>query len=257
MLILPTLIKAVGTGIGFLGSMGSADRYEAAAELNYGADRANASASLRASLAGLRLDRIGLGIERGAASTNLRLAMGEVDSQRRNAQRLRRFAETRTESSRKAIRRQIRVFDEFQGAQRAAIGASGVTESGSALEVMAETAAQFRLQIADMHDEANFERNQTREEAGIMEIEAGRSATRARAEHGVARRGFALSATANKLGRLSALTAYQAAIQQAEIRRLSGQDAAQGTRVSAFGSLLSGVGGYLSDRYTANEYKMR
>jgi hypothetical protein len=136
MRILSTLISAVGSSLGILGQLGSANLYDQISELNYEADLSNANAQRSSALTGLRLDRIGIGIQKTAAQTNLRLALAETEAQRRNAERLRSFAEAKTSTSRESIRRKMRTFDEFRSSQRAAVAASGVTASGSALEVM-------------------------------------------------------------------------------------------------------------------------
>lgn len=256
MLILPTLLKAAGTGLGILGQLGSSDRLEEMAGLNYQIDTFNAGAQRSASLTQLRLDRIGIGIQQNATRTNLRLSLAETNAQRRNAERIRRFAEAKTATSREAIRRKMRAFDEFQGSQRAAIGASGVEMSGSALEVMAESAAQFRLAIQDEHDQANFERNAAREQAGMMDIEANRNRAAARAEAGFARRGARLAGAAIQLGRIGAQTAFQSALMQAELRRQATLDQAEGQSMGALGTALSGIGGFLTDRYTINQLGM-
>jgi hypothetical protein len=85
-------------------------------------------------------------------------------------------------------------------------------------------------------------------------IEAGAALgnARARADYQMGQRGAALSMAANKLGRIGAQTAYQMALQQAEMKRLAGMDAAQGATTSALGSALAGVGGILQQNYTSN-----
>jgi hypothetical protein len=122
---------------------------------------------------------------------------------------------------------------------------------------MIESASQFRLAIQDANDEANFERNNTLADAAMIDAEAGRGTARAQAEYGLAQRGNRLSRAANQLGKLSAQTAFQAARQQAEMRRMAGADAAQGQRLGALGSALGGIGGFLSDRYTSNQLGMK
>jgi hypothetical protein len=256
MLILPTLLKAVGTGIGLLGQFGSANRYDQTAELNYEIDTFNAGQNRANTLAGLQLQNIGTGIELGASRTNLRLALADSRARTRNAQRMRNFAETRTKTSREAIRRQMRSFEEFQSGQGAAVAASGVTGGGSAMEVMLESANQFRTKIQDMHEEANFERRNTLDEAAFEQFGARQDAIGARANFNNARRGANLSRAATRIGRISAQTAYQSALMEAELDRLQGEDAARGQRVGAVGSILNGAAGFLSDRYTSKQLGM-
>lgn len=252
MIFLPTLISAIGGGLGVLGQLGSARRHSQTAGINAGIDAANATQQRATTLNQLALNRVGIGIQRGANRANLRLALAENEAQKRNAERLRNFAEARTASSREAIRRKMRAFDEFEGRQQAATAASGVMMSGSPLEVMAESAAQFALEVQDAQDAANFERNDTLARAGMIEAGAVLGNARARADYDMGQRGAALSMAANKLGRLGAQTAYQMALQQAEMKRLAGMDAAQGATTSALGSALAGVGGLLQQNYTSN-----
>lgn len=256
MLILPTLLKAAGAGLGILGQFESADRYEQTAALNQRISGFNARQTRDNTLTALRLDSIGTQIELGASKTNLRLALADSKARERNAARLRIFAEARTKSSREAIRRQMRSFEEFQSGQTAAVAGSGVTMGGSAIEVMLESANQFRTKIADMHDEAAFERRNTLDDAAMEQFGAKQDAIGARATFGYARRGARLSLTANKVGRIAAQTAFQSALMEAELEKLQGEDAAQGQRRGAVGSILSGVGGFFSDRYKINQTGM-
>ena len=256
MLILPTLLQAAGTGLGILGQLGSANSYEQTANLNYQIAGANARNQRDATLTKLRLNNIGTQIELGASRTNLRLALADSEARNRNAQRLRTFAEARTKSSREAIRRQMRSFEEFQSGQTAAVGASGVTMSGSAMEVLLESAAQFRTKIQDMQDEAIFERTNTLNDATFEEFGARQDAIGARASFNYAKRGANLSRTATRIGRLSAQTAFQSALMEAELDRMQGNDAAQGQRMGAVRSLLTGAGNGISNFYTANQLGM-
>lgn len=256
MLILPTLLQAAGAGLGILGQLGGASSTERAARLNYDIAGSNARNQRAATLTGLRLRNIGTGIELGASRTNLRLALADSEARTRNAQRLRTFAEARTKSSREAIRRQMRSFEEFQSGQTAAVGASGVTMSGSAMEVLLESAAQFRTKIQDMQDEAVFERANTLNDATFEEFGARQDAIGAQASFNYAKRGAKLSRAATRIGRISAQTAFQSALMERELDRLQGEDAAQGQRMGAVGSLLSSAGGFFSQNYKAKQLGM-
>jgi hypothetical protein len=249
MLFLPTLLKAAGAGIGLLGQFGSANRYDEMAEIRYGIDRANAGVRRQQDMTALRLQAAGNRLELSSARMNLQLALADADSRKRNAERLRLFAEARTKQGRKAIRRRMGEFDEFRSSETAAVGASGVAFSGSALEVMAENEYQMRTDLQDMNDAIAFERGETLMRAGIEEAGANLDRAGARAQFGLAKAGAKLSQTAVKIGRLSSQTAFQNALQQAEFSRLEGRSAATGTRLGAAGSILSGVGGFMTDRY--------
>jgi len=252
MMIIPTLISAIGSGLGALGQLGSASSYARMAEINYGIDTSNATLARSSSMDQLRLGRIGIGMERGASRTNLTLALADADASARNADRLRQFAETKSAAGRKAIQRNLTVFDEFRSKQIAATSASGVVLSGSPLAVMAESASQFALQLQDQQDEANYQRQDIFARASMAESAGILGAAKARADYGMSQRGAALSMAANRLGRIGAQTAYQSAIQQAEMRRFSGMDAAQGASMSALGSIMSGIGGAIQQTSISN-----
>lgn len=242
MLILPTLLKAAGAGLGIIGQLGSANRYEATAGLNRTVSRFNATQQRDNTISALRLDAVGTNIELGASRMNLRLALADSQARQRNAERLRLFAEARSKSGREAIRRQMRAFDEFQGRQVSAIATAGVALSGSALDVMLESAEQFRTQIQDMHEEAAFERRDTLDNAELEEFGAGQDAIAARVSFQSAKRGANLRRAANRIGRISARTTFQSALMDAELDYLQGQSEAQGERLNAVGSMLGGIG---------------
>lgn len=256
MILLPTLLQGAATGLGILGQLSSASRYEETGALNEQIAVGNAQSTRDATLSGLRLNGIGQRIELDASRTNLRLALADSDARNRNAQRLRQFAEAKTKQSREAIRRQMKSFDEFQSSQSAAVGASGTVMSGSAMEVLLASAEQFRTQIADMNDEASFERSNTLDSAALEEYGAQRDATGARASFGYAKSGARLGRAANRIGRINAQTAFQSAVLSAQADRLSANDAAQGQRMGVVSSLLSGAGSMIGDIYTANQLGM-
>lgn len=256
MILLPTLLQGAATGLGILGQLSSASRFEEMGAINQGIAVGNAQSQRDTTLTGIRLNNIGQRIELDASKTNLRLALADSEARNRNAQRLRQFAEAKTKQSREAIRRQMKTFDEFQSSQTAAVGASGTVMSGSAMEVLLASAEQFRTTIADMADEANFERANTLDSARMEEFGAQRDATAARASFGYAQRGARLGRAASRIGRINAQTAFQSAVLSAQADRLSANDAATGQRMGAISSLLSGAGSMIGDIYTANQLGM-
>lgn len=252
MLILPTLLKAVGSGIGLLGQLGSANSAESMADLNYQLGAFNARQQRDATLTGLKLERAGIRSQLSAARSNMRLALLDAEAREKNAERLRLFAEARTKQGREAIRRQRRSFQEFEGRQRAAVAASGVTMSGSPLEVMAESAAQMKLALSDMADEIGFERSNTLAQAAMESFGARQERSAARLGFGYAKRGTALALAGNRIAGNQARTSFRSNMLGAEFARLSGYDQAAGQRLSAVGSLFTGAAGYLSDRDRIN-----
>lgn len=251
MIFLATLLG--GAAVKFAAQRNAANRREDIAELNFGIATNNAELSRDRTLTGLKLNRVADKINLDASRTNLRLAISDAEARKRNAERLRLFAEAKTKQSREAIRRQMRSFEEFQSSQSAAVGASGTTMSGSAMEVLLESAEQFKMQIEDMNEQASFERSNTLQDAAIEEIGAGRDATKARAEFGFAKRGARMARKANRLGRISAKTAFQSALMEAEVDRLSQNDTAQGQRLGATAGALGALGSYAVRKYDFNQ----
>lgn len=245
MLFIPTLLSAIGTGMNILGGMDRADAYEQTAAANYEINKFNATQQRLNTLAEVRLQGMGNKLNLSAARANLSLALADAMARDRNANRLRIFAEARTAQGREAVRRQIRTFEEFQGRQQAAVAASGVTMSGSPLEVMAESEAQFKLAVQDLNDETLFARKEALDAATLEQFGANQDRLGARIDMSMTRRGSALTRVAGQLARSQAKTAFQSAMMSAEIARLSGQDAAQGQRLGAVSTLLSGVGGFM------------
>jgi hypothetical protein len=255
-MIFPSLIKGAGIGLSALGLFSGSRQRDEMGAVNQQISIGNAQQNRASTLMGLRLGDIGRSIELDASRTNLRLALADSEARNQNAKRLRQFAEAKTKQSREAIRRQMKTFDEFQSSQSAAVGASGTVMGGSAMEVLLASADQFRTSIADMADEANFERSNTLDSARMEEIGAQRDAAGARASFGYAQRGASLGRAASRIGRLNAQTAFQSAVLSAQADRLSAGDAAQGQRMGALSSLLTGAGSMLGDSYTENRLGM-
>lgn len=256
MIFLPTLLKAIGGGLGIAGMLQGANSEEFATDLHYRIGRQNAGTTRQNALTGLRLKAAGDRMQLDVAETNFQLQKLDAEAATRNADRLRLFAESGTKAGREAVRRQMRSFDEFQGSQRTAVAASGVQMSGSALEVMAESEARFRTKIQDMQDQANFARSATLDEAAMSEFGARNAMIGAQSDLGFARRGRMLSETANRIARGAVQSQYRSNLLSAEMARLSGQDSVAGQRSSALGSVLSGVGGFAADQYKRKQFGM-
>jgi len=82
----------------------------------------------------------------------------------------------RSENNRRTRVRNRRLL----GAQRAKIGAAGVTEEGSPLELMAATAGELELEVLDLNREAESRKIRLRNEAGIIRFEGKKQAKAAK-----------------------------------------------------------------------------
>lgn len=247
-----TLLSAVGAGLNAIGGFNRADSYEQIAQANYGIDVFNATQQRLNTLTEIRLQNTGNKIAFSAARANFSLAMADAKARDRNADRLRLFAEARTSQGREAIRRQVRAFEEFQGRQQTTVAASGVTMSGSPLEVMAEGEANFKIAIQDLNDQTLSDRKQAMDSATLEQFGANQDRLGAQMDLSMARRGSLLARTAGQLARSQAKTAFQSAIMSAELEKLSGFDSAAGQRFSTVGSLLSSTGKFMQLRDQSN-----
>lgn len=236
-------------GISAASQLGAANRRERLAESNRLVSDANSAAQLVAERNALRFDRIRIRAGYDSARTQFRLNELEIEARERNAQRLRLFAEARTEQSREAIRRRRRDQNAFSGTQRATVAASGVAFQGSVLDVLAETAGQMQVEIEDMQRAAEFERSETLTQAGDMERGAGLSRMANRLSLSSARRGFRLDMAANKMGQLSASRSHDSRLFGNAMQLAAQQDAATGQRWQAAGTLFAGINNTISNRY--------
>lgn len=249
MVLLPTLLKTLGGGLGIFGALQGASAAEDMADLNHEIDRYNAASQLAASMEAISLDRVRSRIERTGAKTNYQLALLEAESGDRNAERLRAFADAGLARNREQIRRQLRAFEEFQGTQIATQAASGTTLSGSALELMADAVDRFEMGVRDMNDAATMEWSETLWNAALEQNAANVMRYQARGEWNMAKLGARLSRTARKGVRRQAQAQYKSTLLSAEMSRLAGRDTAAGMRQTAVGQALTGVGNFLTTRH--------
>lgn len=253
MIFLPTLLSGIGSGLSigsqFLGGI----QRDRVADINYRIDTTNAAIARENRLAEIEIARVQNEARLSTAEVNYQLAMSEVEFGKRNAERLRQFAESRHESSREEIRRQVRRFDKFQGRQKALIGASGVSFEGSPMENLADTVGEMTLTLQDMADQANFERDRGMAEANLEEFRWGNLEVSAFHDRESALSGARIAEEMAKLGKISASQQYNADILGARFSRMSQHDVARGQRLSSIGMVFSGMADYYSDQYDRNQ----
>lgn len=239
MLILPTLLKGIGAGLSLFGGIGAARAGKINAATNSMIAIGNAEVQRGNDLAALSIDSMRSQSALDTARLQSELALSDADARERNAERLRQYAGARTGQSREAIRRQMRAFDEFQSSQKTTAASAGVLQSGSVMDVMAESISQMALTIQDMHNEANFERNDSLDRATMESFAASQGRVSANAGLLSAERGFRINQASNQLGQLAAQGNYRSAIFGAQIGRLNGQQAAQGQFLNTVANTLS------------------
>lgn len=241
MWIIPTLLGAVSAGLNASSDFQSARASAEVAEANYLLETGNARTRLSNDLASISISGARSRIALDSARINAQLSLADAEARERNAERLRGFAETRTAQGREAIRRARRNFEALEGRQKASIATAGVADSGSALDVMAESARQMATTLADMWDEASFERTETLDRARQEQFAAGQTRIGAQADLAMARRSARIDRAGRKIARIGARSQYRSALFGAEINLASGYDQSAGQRMAGYGSIFSGL----------------
>lgn len=252
MFIVPTILSAIGGGLGILGNFEAADQMRQTADLNYQVALGNAQTNRDASLTAIRIGNIRNRIEADAARTNIRLSLADAEARERNAQRLQAFAEVRTTQGRETIRRARRNFEELRGRQMSAIASSGVTASGSPLEVMAESARQAATSLADLWDETTMERADLQDRAAMERFGGAQTRIGAMAERSMISRTRNLNRTASRLATMQAHSEFRSALFGATADRASAYDAARASSMSGVGRIFAGAGNLYSQLRTGN-----
>ena len=251
MFFLPTLIGAASTGLNFFGQRSQARQAEENAKYNAAVSRINAQFDLGAELSALKIERMQNEARFAEAQLNHTLAKSEAESRIQNAERLRQFGEVRTHKSREAIRRRRRDFERFQGTQRARIGGSGVTEQGSPLELLAETAGEIELSLAEMQRESFYEDIEIQNAATLEERDGRLQGVLANAELDAAGNSLAVSQIVSGINESAAQYRYSSAVSAAGLGLSGASSYASGQRLASYGTLLSGAASWIGQRSRA------
>ena len=244
MFFLPALLGGITQAAG--GLFGASQRRKTAAT-NYQISAYNAASQRSNTLAALELEKAQNAIQFETAQANAEFALLDAEARERNALRIRQFAEARSEQSRKALRRQRRAFDQLQGTQRANVAGSGVMFEGSVMDVLTDSAAQMQMALADMHDEANFERMASLDEATLEDFGAAQDRAAARASLRSAQSGFEFGNLAATVGSSRADSNFRAAMAGASSQRASQLAAARAQSFSAIsGGIFAGASAFAS-----------
>lgn len=248
MLFLPTLLKGIGAGISALSGFSSASQTRSTGTVNFALSASNAALARDTELSALSLERTRSEIDLTNVQANTQLALMDAQTREANAQRMREFSEATTDKSREAIRRQRREFNRFRSRQEAIIGKSGVAFSGSAIDVLAETAGQMTLTLQDMADQANINRSDALNQAELESFAGRQQRIAAQSSLASARAGNALNASAVHFGKLAAERRYNTAMFGAQMGLDMSQQSARGTGIST----IAGMVGAGADIYRMN-----
>lgn len=162
---------------------------------------------------------------------NQKLFELEKKQQLQQAETLRSQADNDESASRANIAATRKDFERMQAIQRARLAKSGVVEAGTPLDILAETAGQMELSIANQHFESSLEQQRTRYQADVTEAGAWSTSLQG------AMQGFRdQSEIANAGSRIAG----------AHIERLVGLNQAKQTRREATAGLISSGAGLYS-----------
>lgn len=244
------VLGLVGAGISAYSSIAAGKAQQRISQFNFAVQQSNAKLQMMAQLGALQQQRNQSAVALRQAEINYQLANAEASAREANAKIIRQNADARTAASREEIRRKRLDFARFQAAQRARIAGSGVTEAGSPLELLAETAGQMQLAIEEMHQQANIDRATQYNEAemesfGAKLMKAGNNSalSMAKAQNALSKNSFALSEATTR-------SQYRANLTEANINRMAGFADAKGKMLAGVGNLFSGLGSFAKTRST-------
>ena len=207
------LISAAGTGLSYFGQQQQAKNATAVA--NYNAQIQQQNADMQARMA------------QSQANTNAQIASAQYQQGINNSITLRNQATAQEAQGREQARRMRENQDRMIGLQRAKFAKSGVVNEGSPLAVLADTARLTELNVQDASHQAELDRQTSLHRADLETFQAGFSLIDVGQEQ--------FKAQAADAGR-------RIAYREADLTRLSGAANAQGYRIGAAASLISGAG---------------
>lgn len=244
-------LPLLGLGIKAVSGFAQANRAEATGTLNHAINVSNATIRRQNTLAGIRTDQLRSRLQLDTARVNFRLARADAEAQGRRADRLRDFAERQTKQGRESVRRMRRRFDQLEGEQMASIASSGVTASGSALDVLTDSAEQMALSIADAWDDVTSRVDETHQQAALIDFDADQTRISAKSNLLANRRAHRINKASARLARISAHSEFRSALFGADVSRMNARSNANGQRLSTVGGVVSGAAniGYQHSQY--------
>jgi hypothetical protein len=176
------------------------------------------------------------------AAANNAFAQAEAQARINNAQQLRQRAEVEATNQQENMRKQRGDMERMQALQRAKIAGSGVVESGSPLELMAETAGEMEQSLNESHYQTNLTRSQSMAEAALEEFGGNLMSAQGMMDQSSMNAQAALTRYGGEAERMKGESMYRAGRMQSSITRMVGADAQRAGNMQAVGSLLSGLG---------------
>lgn len=239
----------VGTGISVVSQISQAKTQEKIARFNAQIEQGNARLQMLSQMGALQQQRAQSALALKQAEINFQMAQAEAGARDANAMRIRQAADARAASSREAIRRKRLDHARFMATQRAKIAASGVVDStGSPLELLAETAGQMQLAVEEMHQEANIDLTEARNEATMENFGANLMRAGAGGQMAIERAAAGLRTASYGLDAARIKTQFRADRTASSYKLFGAQANTKGAYAAAAGTLLSGVGSYAQSK---------
>lgn len=228
LLIAGTIIAVAGAGVSAYGQYQSGKTQEAISNFNASQQERQA----RISMLSMQTQAAQ---QRQQAEENFKLRSAEAQARLNNAKAIEQQALTQDQINRENLAKRREDFARMQGTQRAAIAASGVSESsGTPLDLLAETAAKIQIDQEEQFYAGEVQRRTLFSEAATERLggKLALAGATLNKDSQVAEAGLRDSA---------AKAEFLAGIRSAEITRLTGSAAARNSRYAAGATLLSGL----------------
>lgn len=247
-------LSAVGTGVSVYGQSQAAKQSAAIGRYNYAMQMQQARQQQQLALFQQNSVSQQAAVMQRQAEISQSLANSESQARMNNAAALRQQAEVQAAVDRENFKSTQRDQDRQRAIQRAAIGKQGTVESGSPLELLADTAGEMQQALNEIHYQSELGRRKTLGEAAMEEFGSKLSKAGAAAQFaaGSAEAGFTRQAAA--LEGAKAAAALTQGRREARIGLMSSDANAASMRIGAVGSLFSGLGS-IGSQWTSWRYQ--
>lgn len=234
--------SAVGAGVSAYGQHQAAKQSEQIAKYNYSLQMQQARQSQQMAMFQQDAMNQQAAVMEAQAGINNALAQAEAQARLNNAAALRQQADVQAKAGRENFRATQRDNQRLVAIQRARMAKSGTVESGSPLEILAETGGEMQMALNEQHYQDDIARRKTLGEAAMEEFGGKLASAGANAQAQAGRAEADFTRVAANLEGARGAAALSQGRREARIGLMTGQANAQGQRTAAWGSLISGVG---------------
>lgn len=228
------LVSAAGAGLSYYGQQQQAQNASAVA--NYNAKIQQQNADMQTRMAAKQYEYNAL-----QRNTDQQFAQAKYQQGINNSISLKNQATAQEAQGREQARRMRENQERMLGLQRAKFAKSGVVNEGSPLAVLADTARLTELNIQDTAHQSELERQQSLARSDVEKFQAGFSL---------------LNNDGPDYTMAVADSKRRIAYREADLTRMAGESNAQGYRIGATSSLISGAG-QMINQGSSMAYKQR